>query len=162
MDRATSVAWCAGLFEGEGTIVYGATHTGPLHIKISSTDHDVLMLMVERSGVGGVSGPYDPNGFGIKPFWLWRANGHQAVALLGEMLPWLGTRRTARVLEKIALWEQRPLRVVAPQSIMRADRESGMTYADIGIKHGVTTGRAFQVCRDGRKMPRRSRGASAK
>lgn len=162
MNRTTNIAWCAGLFEGEGTIIYGSTHLGPLRIKISSTDCDVLTLMRERSGVGGVSGPYDPNGFGKKPFWLWAANGHQAVALLGEMLPWLGDRRSARILEKIALWEQRPLRVIAPRPVMRKDRAAGMTYADIGLKYGVSTARAFQVCRDGQRAARRWGVAPAK
>jgi hypothetical protein len=148
MDRTTAIAWCAGLFEGEGTIIYGDRHNGSLQIRISSTDKDVLDLMVERSGEGKVSGPYSPNGFGKKPYFLWRANGFRAVALLREMLPYLGSRRTQRIEEKIELWEQRPVRVVADRDLMRADRAAGMTFKAIGKKHGVSLSRAHQVCHD--------------
>lgn len=155
MDRTASIAWCAGLFEGEGTIIYGASHSGPLRVKISSTDRDVLVLMVERSGVGGIYGPTEPRGFGKKPFWTWIVNGHQAVDLMSELLPWLGTRRAERVIEKIGLWKQRPVRSVTPMDDMRSDRAAGMTYADIGLKYNLSTARAFQVCRDGRRSARR-------
>ncbi|WP_181010094.1 hypothetical protein [Ornithinimicrobium sufpigmenti] len=156
MDRTpTDIAWCAGFYEGEGTVIYGAAHNGPLRIKISSTDRDVLDLMAARSGVGSVNGPYSPRGFGKKPFFQWVANGHEAVGLLRDMLPLLGERRAARAVEKIALWEQRPVRQVADKAAMRADRASGMTYADIGRKHGVSHARAYQVCRDGERVARR-------
>ena len=156
MERTIAdIAWCAGFYEGEGTIVYGANNKGPLRIKISSTDRDVLELMAKRSGVGGVSGPYSPKGFGKKPFFQWAANGHAAADLLRDMLPLLGERRSARVLEKVALWEQRPLRSAVDRDAMRADRVAGMTYEDIGRKHGVSHAHAYQICRDGKRAPRR-------
>lgn len=143
------------MYEGEGTVIYGASHKGPLRVKISSTDRDVLDLMVARSGLGAVYGPYPPNGFGKKPYFDWVVNGHAAVGFLREILPLLGSRRRARALDRIALWEQRPVRHVADADAMRADRALGMTYADIATKHGVSTARAFQVCKDGRRAPRR-------
>lgn len=155
MATDLDIAWCAGLYEGEGCVIYGASHKGPIRVRISSTDRDVLLLAQARSGVGAVSGPYPPNGFGKKDFHNWTVNGHAAVDLLHAMAPWLGERRRARALEKIALWEQRPQRHVADQDAMRADRASGMTYADVATKHGVTTARAFQVCKDGKRVHRR-------
>lgn len=155
MKRTAAIAWAAGLFEGEGTVVYGASHKGPLRAKISSTDRDVLDLMVERSGVGGVYGPRSPNGFGVKPYYEWVVNGHAARGFLMEILPMMGQRRAARIGELVALWESRPLTPVADQEAMRRDRADGMTYADIGKKHGVSTARAFQVCRDGLTVHRR-------
>lgn len=156
MDRTLiDIAWCAGLYEGEGTVIYGPNHKGPLAVRISSTDRDVLELMRERSGIGTVTGPYSPNGFGKKPWHLWSARGFAAVALLNDMMPWLGERRAARALEKIALWGERPVRVVADQAAMRRDRAAGMTYQDIGKKHGVSHARAYQVCRDGKRASRR-------
>ena len=155
MKRTIAIAWAAGLFEGEGCVVYGASHRGPLRAKISSTDRDVLDMMVERTGVGAVYGPRAPNGFGVKPFYEWIVNGRAARDFLMEILPMMGQRRAARIRELVALWESRPLAPVADQDAMRADRALGMTYADIGRKHGVSTARAFQVCRDGLTMHRR-------
>lgn len=151
MRTALDLAWCAGFYEGEGTVIYGATHSGPLRVKISSTDRDVLDLMRKRSGIGGVSGPYPPKGFGRKPFFVWAANGAAAVALLREMLPLLGERRSARALEKIALWEDRPKRKVkittdARRGILAARRE-GMTYKELAEIHGVSIPRIHQICK---------------
>lgn len=151
MRTDVDLAWCAGFYEGEGTVIYGATHSGPLRIKISSTDQDVLHLMRERSGIGGVSGPYEPTGFGRKPFYVWAANGVAAVELLREMLPLLGERRSARALEKIALWEQRPKRKVKVTSSDRrailAGRKGGATYRVLAERHGVSVPRIHQICK---------------
>lgn len=160
MERTpTGIAWCAGFYEGEGTVIYGANHTGPLRIKISSTDRDVLDHMATLSGVGSVSGPYEPNGFGKKLFFQWAANGHEAVGLLRDMLPLLGERRSARALEKIALWEQRPVReVIATDEVreqMRARRAEGLSYPDIGKEFGVSMAYAYQICYDGKRARRR-------
>ena len=159
MSKATDIAWCAGLFEGEGTVVYGASHKGPLRIKISSTDRDVLDLMRERSGVGSVSGPYEPNGFGKKPFHLWAANGHEAVGLLRKMQPLLGSRRSATVDSKVALWSERPVREVkvtdSAKAAMRRDRARGMSYPDLGAKYGVSMAYAYRLCYDGKRSKRR-------
>lgn len=159
MERTAAIAWCAGFFEGEGTVVYGASHRGPIVAKVNSTDRDVLELLVARSRVGAVSGPYPPRGFGKKDFFTWVVYGRAAVDFLTEIHPLLGQRRAARVAEKIALWESRPVRRVlataAVKAAMRRDRSAGMTYADIGKAYGVTTAYAFQICRDGTRAPRR-------
>jgi hypothetical protein len=79
------------MYEGEGTVIYGANHTASLRVKISSTDPDVLYLMKERSRCGNVYGPWKPNGFGIKPYFEWIVNGFDAVAFLTTIRPWLGS-----------------------------------------------------------------------
>lgn len=157
------MAWCAGFYEGEGTVIYGATHAGPLRVKITSTDRDVLDLMRERSGVGGVSGPYEPNGFGKKQFHQWAVNGAAAVALLREMMPLLGERRRARAEEKIALWEQRPVRAVKitadDRRAILAARVGGATYKTLAERHGVTIARIYQICRATTEADRRANAA---
>ena len=155
MDRTAAIAWSAGLFEGEGTVIYGASHKGPLRVKISSTDRDVLDLLVIRTGYGAVYGPYPPNGFGKKDFFEWVVNGHKAVAFLQQILPFLGVRRTERILEKIALWNTRPVRRILDKDSMHADRATGMSYSALGAKYGISLARAFQICRDGKTAPRR-------
>lgn len=157
MNRTVDIAWCAGLFEGEGCIIYGASHKGAFRLKISSTDRDVLETMLARSGVGYICGPTAPraDGLGKKPFFTWIANGHAAVALLREMLPFLGERRTATANEKLGLWAARPVRKLADKVAIRADRAAGMRYVDIAAKHGVSHARIWQICRDGQRMPRR-------
>jgi len=145
------LAWCAGFYEGEGTVIYGASHVGPLRIKISSVDPDVLALMCERGGAGNVSGPYAPQGFGKQGFYVWAANGQAAVGLLLAMMPLLGARRSDRAREKITLWEQRPKRKVKitadDRRAILAARDTGVTYRVLAEAHGVSIPRIHQICK---------------
>lgn len=146
-----NLAWCAGLYEGEGCVVYPDSHKASFDLRISSTDLDVLESMVDRCGLGSISGPHPPNGFGKKPFYTWSARGRAAIALALLMRPWLGSRRVARLEEKIALWQRRPL---SPDKLTGSDkiaalhmRDAGMTYKAIAEMFGVTLQVIYQICK---------------
>ena len=132
-------------------IVYPPRHTGPITIKICSTDQDVIELMRERSGVGLVSGPYSPNGFGKKPYYEWRANGRAAVDLLWQMRPWLGERRRAQMDAKYAQWTRRPRRdkkVDYPTRCgIRTMHARGFTYEAIARMYKISLCYVGQICR---------------
>ena len=150
MTKDENLAWCAGFFEGEGTIIYGDSHTGPFRIKVSSTDLDVLELLKTRSGVGFVHGPYPPKGFGVKEYWTWTCNGKLAVEFMLTIQPMLGTRRSSRLDEKISSWQSRPKRKVKITLAIRKDiliqRSQGKIYKEIAEQYGVATSRIFQIC----------------
>jgi hypothetical protein len=90
------IAWAAGLFEGEGTIVIDARR---VRLTVRMTDEDVLTHF--RDVVGGhVYGPYQyqqPDGHVRKPFWVWHSDGQDAAAVARLLEPWLGKRRRARI-----------------------------------------------------------------
>jgi hypothetical protein len=142
------------MYEGEGTVIYGANHTASLRVKISSTDPDVLYLMKERSRCGNVYGPWKPNGFGIKPYFEWIVNGFDAVAFLTTIRPWLGQRRRARADEKIALWRTRPQRKTNPEvrALIRQQRRDGDKLRVIAERHGLSFGYVSHIC-TGRAHP---------
>jgi hypothetical protein len=55
-DEYAQIAWAAGLFEGEGTIVDSA---GPVQLRVKMTDLDVLERLLDVFGVGEIYGPYE-------------------------------------------------------------------------------------------------------
>lgn len=90
------IAWCAGLFEGEGCI-YRCNKTD-IRLQIYLTDHDVLARHASIAG-GKVTGPYDKP-TGRKPQWSWtEARQSQVRDLLSAWWPYLGSRRRARAIE---------------------------------------------------------------
>ena len=94
-------AWAAGLFEGEGCIVYRRRSLPArgkcLTLKIQLTDEDVLRRFHEIVGRGKICGPYSRPG-GTKPFWAWEcSNMAAATFVLRQFWPWLGQRRRAKV-----------------------------------------------------------------
>jgi hypothetical protein len=56
MSEELDIAWAAGLFEGEGTIV---DSTGSVQLRVKMTDLDVLEKLFDVFGVGGIYGPYE-------------------------------------------------------------------------------------------------------
>jgi hypothetical protein len=53
-DENAQIAWAAGLFEGEGTIV---DSTGSVQLRVKMTNLDVLERLVDVFGVGEIYGP---------------------------------------------------------------------------------------------------------
>ena len=112
MDSRERIAWAAGLFEGEGSIVLRRnTTTGGVELRLlmNMTDQDV----VERFGavVGcGLVRPVKrcrsiPEHW--KDQWRWTAVGLDAYELLQRLLPYLGNRRSERATEALAVYGER-------------------------------------------------------
>lgn len=96
--KALDIAWLAGLFEGEGAIIFSKRDNG-VRIQINSTDHDVLVRAKDKTGCGFIYGPFD-NGPNCKPLWHWQVQYAPDVArLLLAIGPMLCERRLARAGE---------------------------------------------------------------
>ena len=97
MAETVDWAWFAGLFEGEGCILF--TNKNSVRLAISSTDHDVLSRAQAIAG-GSVTGPYEPRGMGHKVQWEWRLNRTELIQeVLAQIEPYMGERRLARINE---------------------------------------------------------------
>jgi hypothetical protein len=99
MGEDASIAWAAGLFEGEGTIV---DSTGSVQLRIKMTDLDVLEKLLDVSGVGEIYEPYESgsrDGHLRKPHWIWICAEPFVRKVCEAMPPWLGQRRIARARE---------------------------------------------------------------
>jgi intein/homing endonuclease len=99
MDRE-DIAWFAGLFEGEGTIVLPSANNST-SMAIFMTDRDVLERIHEITGTGSVRGPYyDKRGSNRKPIYKWATNKHaDVVRLLLAIYPLMGERRRSRIAD---------------------------------------------------------------
>lgn len=84
----TQAAWCAGLFDGEGSI---GVYSGHLQVRINMTCRKTIMRFwcLVRMGKIRKVHPKQPR---RKDYWSYRANGEQGRAVLRLMLPYLITK----------------------------------------------------------------------
>jgi hypothetical protein len=100
----TELAWAAGLFEGEGSIIHYSTPSGKKSrmLQLETTDADVLQRFHAIVGVGQIRGPRIREA-GRKPIWLWQCSkGLDYLPLLNTLMPWLGERRRAKAEQLLA------------------------------------------------------------
>lgn len=106
----SEIAWAAGLFEGEGSILVAMKHDRPgkscPSLSMGSVDRDVLDRFARVAG-GKVYGPYKGQGRRTpehyRPIYQWKLTGIERVqAVLREFWPYLGERRQARAADAIA------------------------------------------------------------
>jgi hypothetical protein len=96
MSTPEEWAWAAGLFEGEGWI---GMNGGTVAIAIHMTDRDVLERFQTVLEGGHIQGPYD-KGPRRRPMYQYTTGHRDIVRRACQMLlPWLGERRSARVIE---------------------------------------------------------------
>lgn len=84
------IAWLAGLFEGEGSIVFShGKLRKSVTITISNTILPLLEKVLEVVGTGAIQNMtrYKVNPK-HSPAWLWRCHGENARILLERMMPW--------------------------------------------------------------------------
>ena len=88
-----NLAWAAGLFEGEGSII--RRRKKETNLVLATTDFDVLSKFCSILGHGRIYGPYTrPN---TKPIWRWSCSGSKnCIAILAALWTFLGVRRKER------------------------------------------------------------------
>jgi hypothetical protein len=108
----TTIAWFAGLFEGEGYI--GILRQGGITLAISMTDHDVIdrvnSIFPCRHKILPIRKPsHTVNGKLRKPAYTWSIHDPETVRTILELcLPWFGERRTAKAQELLEHLRTRP------------------------------------------------------
>ncbi len=103
-----NLAWCGGLFEGEGNISFylQGRKTDVLQslISIGSTDEDVIRKFHQIIGMGVVYGPYKNKNY--KPMWHWKVGRRDhALAFLYAIFPFLGKRRQEKTEKFIDFYQ---------------------------------------------------------
>ncbi len=82
------LGWVAGVMEGEGSFMLKSNH-GYIKSPVASvqmTDEDVIVALHSLTGIGRVTGPYQPKWPGSKPTWSWRVQKAQDVFDLGNAI----------------------------------------------------------------------------
>lgn len=95
MASRETIAWAAGLFEGEGSVVLRIQNErAVIALSLGSTDLDVLERFKSVVGAGQIGRESRSSSLGNKPFWRWRCAAQADVARLTDMLlPFMGERR---------------------------------------------------------------------
>lgn len=96
-DHAPSdvqAAWLAGLLEGEGCF----THAGGAAVALKMTDLDVVERYAALVGVRCYEGPLAKKAH-YKPHYVAIASGNRGSAVMTRILPYMGDRRSAKILE---------------------------------------------------------------
>jgi hypothetical protein len=102
MVRRCELAWAAGLFEGEGSIV---TRSGRVHLQLKMCDRRTVERFSHAVGTNGrMLGPYENrsgqrDGYPRQPFYVWTTRVGETREILGILWPWLSDHRQARALE---------------------------------------------------------------
>lgn len=91
------VLWLAGLLEGEGTF---DSHRGKYpRIRLAMTDRDIVgraaSLMDTKIRLSLHTAP-------AKPTWHAEVSGDRAAQIMGEILPFMGSRRSGKIAEVLA------------------------------------------------------------
>jgi hypothetical protein len=103
------LAWAAGLFEGEGCIYiryearwwrsrYGSNY---LQLQLKMTDSDVVERFYEIVNEGAIY--IERQRKNRKQLWRWYATNRTAAKVLLMLLPYLGSRRTAKAHESLQM-----------------------------------------------------------
>lgn len=88
-------AWLAGLLDGEGCF---DSPRGNPRVRVKMSDLDVILRAADAMGGASTYMEVVPD---RKPLMVAQVTGDRAVEVLRAILPWLGSRRTARATEII-------------------------------------------------------------
>lgn len=87
-------AWLAGLLDGEGCF---DSPRGNPRVRVKMTDFDVVLRAADVMGATTHAEPaYRPNHSDLM---VAQVTGDRAVAVMREILPWMGSRRSAKITD---------------------------------------------------------------
>jgi predicted XRE-type DNA-binding protein len=152
-----SLAWAAGLFEGEGTITpkHGKGMDHRYQAAVIMTDEDVVRRFGVAVKIGKVYGPYQPTNPRAKPIWRWTTTKNSEVeelyALIGERL---GERRRTRFEAAIADVRAHPaqtyfhkLSAVLHEEIRQRYAACAISQSVLAAEYGVTQSQISHIVR---------------
>jgi hypothetical protein len=110
---AESIAWAAGLFEGEGSVVYTPKNMS-MGLQMKLTDRDILQRFADAvDSKCRIYGPYahkDAHSLGSLPVYHWRMTGiFDVQRVLRLFWPYLGERRRAQAALALARYVEDPI-----------------------------------------------------
>jgi hypothetical protein len=106
-----SLAWAAGLIEGEGWIYFQGKSP---YIGVQMTDLEILTRLQAVLGCGNIH-QRKLNPPNKKQQWTWRVSSFQLVQFVIVILwPWLGSRRRARAKEVLMIARSNPNKLRGP------------------------------------------------
>lgn len=104
-------AYCAGLFEGEGSIVYTNGKSRGIQLSIHSIDEHPLALFCELMGFGTVRGPYQRRTFNNLPIYKFDIVGYEKVQYaICQLWFWLSPRRKEQVIKALRGYQNHEMR----------------------------------------------------
>lgn len=109
--RAIDLAWSAGIFEGEGSIMIsklGKRSLGALLVSVTNTDMEMITELQKLFG-GRISG-LRTSGGNRKDYRRWRIAAVQAATFLQSILPYLRTKKYRDRCELALQFQRQKLR----------------------------------------------------
>ena len=100
--KVETLAYVAGLFDGEGSIVIGCSlgrtnRKNPcyfLQVGITNTDRELIDWLHRTFGGHVSDNSHSPSRSKQRPCWAWRVTSRQAHGFLKKILPYLRTKKT--------------------------------------------------------------------
>jgi len=130
-----TIAWAAGLFDGEGTIAF---YKARVHVAIHMTDKDLLDRMQEA--FGGQIYLTTKQKEHHKTSWKWAiTTTAKSIEFLDMIYPYLGVRRQAKVeaARDLQQFNKQAVSERVRQEIL-SYRDSGLTQSAIAAKVGCS------------------------
>jgi hypothetical protein len=101
--ETTTLAYVAGLFDGEGSIVIGVSkpsirnkQKSPSHwlqVGITNTSKELIVWLKDSFGGHISDNSHSPSRKKQRPCWAWRVNSHEACKFLKSILPFLKVKK---------------------------------------------------------------------
>ena len=145
-DPRSSLAWAAGLFDAEGSVML-TDHRSHVGFKViaaeitqggDSKGSEELLRFQTMTHLGYTNGPYVQAGAN-KPIYRWRSRRADEIRLLMHVLfPWLGSVKRAQAISALALVGLQP---ALPRG--RADWGSHKTHCVHGHEYATARVRAY-------------------
>lgn len=98
------LGYLAGLFDGEGSTTIQRRANNRVHVRIGSTDLDIVEKALSYTKMGAIGKPRRlPSG---KQCWVWSVTDQEdCFFILGQMMPLLSKRRQIKAKEAISILE---------------------------------------------------------
>lgn len=101
--EANNLAWLAGLLEGEGC--FSNNGRSPT-IYLKMTDRDIVERVAHLVG-GNRVGEHRSTNPKHKDIFYTQITGPSARSIMRQILPYMGARRTEKIVQVLRLWDER-------------------------------------------------------